>query len=111
MVRAGNSNFAGLDEAAERAVEQLAGDLESGVWRARNRALLDLDCLDLGYRVLKVGSKLYYTLQAGKPGLGSYTLPLTAASTPTEWKSWPLSAPRRCSAWTTPTCSRCPGRK
>ncbi len=51
-VRAGNSNFAGLDEAAERAVEQLAGDLESGVWRERNRDLLELDSLDLGYRLL-----------------------------------------------------------
>jgi SAM-dependent methyltransferase len=52
VVRAGNSNFAGLDEPAERAVKQLAADLESGVWRERNRDLLDLDQLDLGYRLL-----------------------------------------------------------
>ena len=51
-VRAGNSNFAGLDDATDRAVTRLAGDLESGVWRERNRELLDLDQLDLGYRLL-----------------------------------------------------------
>jgi len=52
-VRAGISVF-GLLEPAEvdRAVASLAADLDSGVWGRRNSELLDLDELDLGYRLV-----------------------------------------------------------
>jgi SAM-dependent methyltransferase len=36
----------------ENAVRQLATDLESGEWQRRNAALLELDELDLGYRLV-----------------------------------------------------------
>ena len=39
-------------DVVENAVRQLAADLESGEWRRRNAALLDLDELDLGYRLV-----------------------------------------------------------
>jgi SAM-dependent methyltransferase len=52
-VRAGISVFQLLDPAeVERAVEQLAADLASGEWERRNRDLLDLEELDLGYRLV-----------------------------------------------------------
>jgi SAM-dependent methyltransferase len=51
-VRAGISVFAKLPaDAVERAVEQLRADLDSGAWHERHRDLLELDALDLGYRV------------------------------------------------------------
>jgi hypothetical protein len=34
------------------AVERLAADLDSGEWERRNADLLDLDELDLGYRLV-----------------------------------------------------------
>ena len=51
-VRAGASNLAQLGPAVDRAVAALAADLDSGAWRRRNRELLALDELDLGYRLL-----------------------------------------------------------
>jgi len=51
-VRAGISNLAQLGAPVDRAVAALRADLASGVWRERNRDLLDLDELDLGYRLL-----------------------------------------------------------
>jgi len=51
-VRAGMSNLAQLGPPVDRAVAALRADLGSGAWRERNRDLLDLDELDLGYRLL-----------------------------------------------------------
>jgi SAM-dependent methyltransferase len=52
-IRAGISVFSRLDaDEVERGVERLRADLESGVWRRRNAALLDRDELDLGYRLV-----------------------------------------------------------
>jgi SAM-dependent methyltransferase len=52
-VRAGISVFHHLDpEDVDRALARLRSDLEDGTWRERNRELLDLDELDLGYRLL-----------------------------------------------------------
>jgi SAM-dependent methyltransferase len=52
IVRAGASNLAQLGAAVDRAVAKLAGDLRSGDWHQRNHHLLDLDAIDLGYRLL-----------------------------------------------------------
>jgi SAM-dependent methyltransferase len=52
VVRAGASNLAQLGASVDRAVEALREDLRTGVWHERNRALLDLDERDLGYRLL-----------------------------------------------------------
>ena len=46
------SNLAQLGAPVDRAVAALRADLESGAWHERNRDLLDLDELDLGYRLL-----------------------------------------------------------
>ena len=51
-VRAGMSNLSQLGAPVERAVAALRADLESGAWGERNRDLLELDELDLGYRLL-----------------------------------------------------------
>jgi SAM-dependent methyltransferase len=52
-IRAGISVISRLDaDEVERGVERLRADLESGVWRRRNAALLDRDELDLGYRLV-----------------------------------------------------------
>jgi SAM-dependent methyltransferase len=52
-VRAGISVFGLLDpEEVDRAVAKLAADLESGEWQRRNAELLELDELDLGYRLV-----------------------------------------------------------
>jgi SAM-dependent methyltransferase len=52
-VRAGISVFALLsDDEVERGVSALRSDLAGGEWQRRNRHLLDLDELDLGYRLL-----------------------------------------------------------
>jgi len=45
------SSFARIDAEAELAA--LAGDLKSGAWAERHKALLELDELDLGYRLLR----------------------------------------------------------
>jgi SAM-dependent methyltransferase len=52
IVRAGASNLAQLGAPVDRAVAMLREDLRTGVWHERNRALLDLDEIDLGYRLL-----------------------------------------------------------
>lgn len=50
-VRSAMSAFARID--AEPGLESLRADLASGRWAARNGHLLDLDELDLGYRVVR----------------------------------------------------------
>lgn len=45
------SSFARID--AEDGLQRLAADLDGGAWRARNGELLDLDALDVGYRLLR----------------------------------------------------------
>jgi SAM-dependent methyltransferase len=52
-VRRGSSVWARVGDAAEaRAVARLREDLSSGAWRERYGALLELDELDLGFRLL-----------------------------------------------------------
>jgi hypothetical protein len=51
LVRSSMSPFARID--AEDGLRRLAGDLESRVWHERNADLLDLDALDVGYRLLR----------------------------------------------------------
>jgi len=52
-VRRGSSAWARMGPEAEaRAVAALRAALESGAWRERNAAILELDELDLGYRLL-----------------------------------------------------------
>jgi SAM-dependent methyltransferase len=52
-VRAGISVFARLDPAEfEPGLERLERDLADGTWQRRNAALLELDELDLGYRLV-----------------------------------------------------------
>ncbi len=52
-VRAGISVFAAMDPAAvEDGVERLRRDLDSGEWGRRNGHLMELDELDLGYRLV-----------------------------------------------------------
>jgi SAM-dependent methyltransferase len=52
-VRAGISGFGLLDRVVvDPALTRLAADLDSGEWHRRNAALLDLDQLDLGYRLV-----------------------------------------------------------
>lgn len=52
VVRAGASNLAQLGAPVDRAVAMLGEDLRTGAWHQRNRAILDLDEIDLGYRLL-----------------------------------------------------------
>jgi SAM-dependent methyltransferase len=55
-VRAGISVFARLTpEEVEEGLRRLRADLESGEWRRRNASLLELEELDLGYRLLVAG--------------------------------------------------------
>ena len=55
-VRRGSSVWARLGPEVEaRAVAALRSDLESGAWHRRNAELLELDELDLGYRLLVAG--------------------------------------------------------
>jgi SAM-dependent methyltransferase len=52
-IRAGVSVFGLLPTAqVDEMVERLAADLDSGEWERRNGALLELDELDLGYRLV-----------------------------------------------------------
>jgi SAM-dependent methyltransferase len=52
-VRAGISVFSLVPpEDVERAIEALRTDLESGAWHERHRELLELDEIDLGYRLV-----------------------------------------------------------
>jgi SAM-dependent methyltransferase len=53
QVRDGISGFRVLDaDEVERGIELLAADLASGEWERRNAELLDLEELDLGYRLV-----------------------------------------------------------
>jgi SAM-dependent methyltransferase len=53
QVRAGISVFGLLDPAeVDQMIARLAADLDSGEWERRNGALLELDELDLGYRLV-----------------------------------------------------------
>jgi SAM-dependent methyltransferase len=55
VVRAGISVFSQVPEAAVAgALERLRADLDSGAWARRHADLLDLEELDLGYRVITV---------------------------------------------------------
>jgi SAM-dependent methyltransferase len=55
-VRAGISVFALLPrEEVQEGVARLSADLESGEWHRRNAALLELEELDLGYRLVIAG--------------------------------------------------------
>jgi Methyltransferase domain len=55
-VRAGISVFAQLTpEEVEDGLRRLRSDLESGAWRRRNAWLLELEELDLGYRLVVAG--------------------------------------------------------
>jgi SAM-dependent methyltransferase len=52
-VRDGISVFSRLDpDEVERGIAALAADLDSGVWEERHRELIQLDELDLGFRVV-----------------------------------------------------------
>jgi hypothetical protein len=50
-VRSAISSFPKIN--AEPGQEKLRADLESGRWLERNRDLIDLDALDLGYRIFR----------------------------------------------------------
>lgn len=52
VVRAGISNLAHFGDTLAPAFERLATDLESGEWHRRHAGLLELDELDLGYRIV-----------------------------------------------------------
>lgn len=53
QVRAGISACREISESESRAgLGRLAEDIQSGAWAARHHALLDLDLLDLGYRLV-----------------------------------------------------------
>jgi SAM-dependent methyltransferase len=55
-VRAGISVFSRLTpDEVERGVARLRADLESGEWQRRNAGLLELEELDLGYRLVVAG--------------------------------------------------------
>jgi SAM-dependent methyltransferase len=56
-VRAGISVFARLaPEEVDAGLARLTADLESGEWHRRNAALLELEELDLGYRLVVAGA-------------------------------------------------------
>lgn len=52
VVRAGISNLAQFGDALVPAFDHLAADLDSGAWHRRHADLLELDELDLGYRIV-----------------------------------------------------------
>ena len=57
-VRAAMSGLALSDETlVARAIARLADDLDSGAWRERYASLLELDALDLGYRLVLAASE------------------------------------------------------
>jgi hypothetical protein len=56
-VRAGISVFSLLPpDEVEEGVARLSADLDSGAWYRRNAGLVELDELDLGYRLVVAGS-------------------------------------------------------
>ena len=52
VVRAGISNLAHFGDALDPALARLAVDLDAGAWHRRHADLLELDELDLGYRIV-----------------------------------------------------------
>ena len=52
VVRAGISNLAHFGDALDPAFARLAADLDAGAWHRRHADLLELDELDLGYRIV-----------------------------------------------------------
>jgi SAM-dependent methyltransferase len=52
VVRAGISNLAHFGDELAPAFDRLAADLESGEWRTRHADLLELEELDVGYRIV-----------------------------------------------------------
>jgi len=52
LVRAGMSNLALLGDAALPGLARLRADLASGAWQGRHADLLELDEIDLGYRIV-----------------------------------------------------------
>ncbi len=53
LVRSGISTYSELPaDESDKGLRQLAADIESGVWDHRYGQLLDLDELDLGYRLV-----------------------------------------------------------
>ena len=53
VVRANISNLAQLQGELDEGVEQLRADLASGAWQRRYLSLLDLEEIDLGYRIVR----------------------------------------------------------
>lgn len=51
IIRRGMSSFWKI-EGAEADLEQLAADLDSGAWALRHAGILELDALDVGYRLV-----------------------------------------------------------
>ena len=52
VVRAGISNLAHFGDALAPAFDRLAADLESGEWQRTHADLLEIEELDLGYRIV-----------------------------------------------------------
>ena len=70
-VRAGISLFSHPDAPPYLdGLARLGADLESGEWRRRNAELLDLDELDIGYRLLSVGRVIVNVLAHEVAGEG-----------------------------------------
>jgi SAM-dependent methyltransferase len=53
LVRAGVSNLAVLEAELGEGIERLRGDLASGAWYREHAALLELDAIDIGYRIVR----------------------------------------------------------
>ncbi|MGP1354027.1 MAG: class I SAM-dependent methyltransferase [Parasphingopyxis sp.] len=51
QIRKGSSTFLKIDNVTEK-LERLADDLKSGAWATRYADLLDLDAIDMGYRLV-----------------------------------------------------------
>ena len=56
IVRSTISSFGKLTDVDAR-IKLLQSDLDSGGWHQRNRSLLPLDALDLGYRIVVSSEK------------------------------------------------------
>lgn len=78
QVRAGISVFARLpDEEIDRALSRLREDLESGAWHGRYAELLELDSIDLGYRVVTcdLAAGIHCSSRASDSRLPSWSAP------------------------------------
>ena len=54
-VRANITSLARIESSLSAGLDRLATDLASGAWHERNNALLNLDEIDLGYRLVISG--------------------------------------------------------